>query len=152
AYPSLELRMPELALERAISVAREGPPARALPLLDSLARAWPPARFTLAEVQFFAGELDSAHVNYERVAAVPEDDDAATALDRMYLLEEAPYSPVRPMLAQIEYERWRGHAPTALALSDSLWRMQAPHGEYAARAGLELAALRMEAGDPRGAL
>jgi len=152
AYPSLEARMPELTLERAMSVAREGPPARALPLLDSLASLWPPARFMLAEVQFFAGELDSAHANYERVAAVPDDENAAAALERMYLLEESPNSPARTMLAQIEYERWRDRDPVALALADSLWRMQAPHGEYAARAGLELAAMRMEAGDARGAL
>src|SRR5204862_7234064 len=60
ANPTLEQRMPELTLERAMAVAREGPPARALPLLDSLARAWPPARFLLAEVQFFSGQMDSA--------------------------------------------------------------------------------------------
>jgi hypothetical protein len=126
--------MPELTLERAMSVAREGPPARALPLLDSLAKAWPPARFTLAEVQFFAGQLDSAHANYERVAAVPGDDDAAAALDRMYLLEESPSSPVRAMLAQIEYERWRNRDAVALTLADSLWRAQAPRGARA-RAG-----------------
>jgi tetratricopeptide (TPR) repeat protein len=152
ANPSLEQRMPELALERAMAIAREGPPARALPLLDSLAHTWPSARFMLAEVQFFAGELDSAHANYDRVAAVPEDEHAAEALDRMYLLEEAPDSPLRPLLAQIAYERWRGETARATALADSLWRMQAPHGEYAARAGLALASLKLEAGDARGAL
>src|SRR5262249_2210417 len=152
ANPSLEQRMPELTLERAIAIAREGPPARALPLLDSLAQVWSPARFTLAEVQFFAGELDSAHANYERVAASPDDDDAAAALDRMYLLDEPPASAVRRLLAQIEYERWRDRDAIAMALAASLWRRQAPHGEYAARAGLALAALRMEAGDARGAL
>lgn len=152
ANPSLEQRSPELALERAMAIAREGPPARALPLLDSLARAWPSARFMLAEAQFFAGELDSAHANYDRVAAVPENEHAAEALDRMYLLEESPDSPLRPLLAQIAYERWRGATSRALALTDSLWRMQAPHGDYAARAGLMLATLRMEVGDARGAL
>jgi tetratricopeptide (TPR) repeat protein len=152
ANPSLEQRMPELALERAMAIAREGPPARALPLLDSLAKAWPPARFMLAEVQFFAGEMDSAHANYDRVAAVSEDEHAAEALDRMYLLEESPDSELRPLLAQIAYERWRGANARAMALTDSLWRMQAPHGEYAARAGLTLASLRLEAGNARGAL
>jgi predicted negative regulator of RcsB-dependent stress response len=106
----------------------------------------------LAEAQFFAGELDSAHANYDRVAAVPEDEHAAEALDRMYLLEESPASPLRPMLAQIAYERWRGANAVALALVDSLWRMQAPRGDFAARAGLTLASLRLEAGDARGAL
>jgi len=37
-------------------------------------------------------------------------------------------------------------------LADSLWRLQAPRGDYAARAGLELAALKLEAGDPHAAL
>ena len=152
ANPSLEQRSPELALERAMAIAREGPPARALPLLDSLAKTWPPARFMLAEAQFFSGQLDSAHANYDRVAAVPEDEHAAEALDRMYLLEESPESPLRPVLAQIEYERWRGANARAMALADTLWRLQAPHGEYAARAGLTLATLKLEAGDARGAL
>ena len=152
ANPSLEQRMPELSLERAMAIAREGPPARALPLLDSLTKSWPQARFVLAEVQFFAGELDSAHANYDRIAAVPGDENAADALERMYLLEEQPTSPVRAVLAQIEYERWRGGKARALALADTLWRAVAPHGDYAARAGLTLASLRLEAGDAKGAL
>jgi tetratricopeptide (TPR) repeat protein len=152
ANPSLEQRMPELSLERAMAIAREGPPARALPLLDSLVKTWPQARFMLAEVQFFAGQLDSAHANYERIAAVPEDENAADALDRMYLLEETPSSAVRFVLAQIEYERWRGGNARAMAIADTLWRNVAPHGDYAARAGLTLAALKMAAGDAKGAL
>ncbi len=152
ANPALERRMPELTLERASGLAREGALAEALPLLDSLARSWPAARFTLAEVQFFAGELDSAHANYDLVAAQPEDPDAAQALDRMYLLEDMPASPLRPMLGVIAFERWRGGRAAATALADSLWRRQSPRGEYAAHAGLELAALRAEAGDLRGAL
>jgi tetratricopeptide (TPR) repeat protein len=150
--PTLEQRMPELTLERAMAIAREGPPARAIPLFDSLAKAWPPARYMLAEVQFFAGEMDSAHANYDRVAAVPEDEHAADALDRMYLLEESPQSPQRYVLAQIAYERWRGANPRATVLADSLWRFVQPHGDYAARAGLTLASLKMEAGDAKGAL
>jgi tetratricopeptide (TPR) repeat protein len=152
ANPVLGQRMPELTLERAMAVAREGPPARAIPLLDSLAKAWPPARFMLAEVQFFAGQMDSAHANYDRVAAVPEDEHAADALDRMYLLEEAPQSPQRDALAQIAYERWRGSNARALVLADSLWKLLQPHGDYAARTGLTLASLRLETGDAKGAL
>ena len=152
ANPALESRMPELTLERAMAIAREGPPARALPLLDSLAKAWPPARFMLAEAQFFAGELDSAHANYDRVAAVPADEHAADALDRMYLLEESPESLLRPVLGLIAYERWRGANARAMALADSVWKLEAPHGGYAARAGLTLASLRLEAGDAKGAL
>ena len=152
ANPVLERRMPELRIEHALGLAREGTLALALPLLDSLTQAWPAARFMLAEVQFFAGELDSAQANYNRVADQPNDPDAAAALERMYLLEESPDSPLRPMLGQIAYERWRGHRAAATLLADSLWRTQAPHGPYAARAGLELASLYLEANDARGAL
>ena len=152
ANPALEQRMPELTLERALGFAREGAFAQALPLLDSLTHAWPAARFMLAEVQFFAGELDSAQSNYDRIAAVPSDPDAAAALERMYLLEEAPHSPARLLLGQIAFERWRGRRNAAVTLAESLWRAQAPRGEYAARAGLELASLRMDANDARGAL
>jgi len=152
ANPALEPRMPELTLERAMAIAREGPPARALPLLDSLAKAWPPARFMLAEAQFFSGELDSAHANYDRVAEVPENEHAADALDRMYLLEESPESLLRPVFGLIAYERWRGANARATVLADSVWKLEAPHGEYAARAGLTLASLKLDAGDARGAL
>ena len=152
ANPGLEDRLPELALERVLGVVREGDPARALPVLDSLTRAWPAARFMLAETQFFAGELDSAHANYGRVAEHPEDPDAPLALDRLYLLEEAPRSPLRVSFGRLAFERWRGARGNALRLADSLWRMQAPRGDFAARAGLELAALRVEEGDVRAAL
>lgn len=152
ANPTLERRMPELALERALGMAREGQLAAAVPILDSLTRVLPSARFMLAEVQFFAGALDSAQANYDRVAALPSDPDAAAALDRLYLLEEAPASPARALLGQIAFERWRSKRSAATALADSLWRTLAPRADYAARAGLELASLRMEAGDARGAL
>jgi TolA-binding protein len=152
ANPMLEQRMPELRLEHALGLAREGAIAQALPLLDSLNRTWPPARFMLAELQFFSGDLDSAAANYTRVADDPNDADAAAALDRLYLLEEAPASPLRPMLGLIAFERWRGHRAAATQLADSLWRMQAPHGAFAARAGLDLAELKTEANDVRGAL
>jgi thioredoxin-like negative regulator of GroEL len=150
--PSLERRMPELTLERAAGLAREGQLDAARPLLDSLVRIWPAARFMRAEFEFFAGEMDSAQAHYDSVAANSDDPDAATALDRIYLLEESPKSPVRPMLGKIAYERWRNHRAAALTLADSLWRTQRPRGEYAAHAGLELAAIRAESGDLRGAL
>jgi tetratricopeptide (TPR) repeat protein len=152
ANPTLEQRLPELRLEHALGLAREGALPQALPMLDSLDRTWAPAKFMLAELQFFSGNLDSAAANYTRVADNPNDPDAAAALDRLYLLEEAPGSPLRPMLGLIAYERWRGRRAAATLLADSLWRMQAPHGAYAARAGLELAELKTEANDVRGAL
>lgn len=152
ANPGLEQLMPELALEQALGAAREGDLARSLPLLDTLTRRWPPARFMLAEVQFFAGQLDSAYANFDRVAKRPEDPNAGAALDRLYLLEEHPKSELRPLLGRIAFERWRGGRPAAIKLADSLWRLQAPRGEYAAHAGIELAELRLESGDARGAL
>lgn len=150
--PALERRMPELTLERAAGLAREGQLAAARPLLDSLAQHLPQARFLRAEFEFFAGELDSAAAHYNTVVENANDPDAATALDRIYLLEEYPKSSVRPMLGAIAYERWRGRRSAAIVLADSLWRMQKPRGDYAAHAGLELAALRLEAGDARAAL
>jgi tetratricopeptide (TPR) repeat protein len=152
ANPALERRLPDLALERAASLAREGRLAEARPLVDSLAGVWAPARFLRAEFEFFAGELDSALVHYNAIAERSDDPDAATALDRMYLIEESPRARVRPMLGAIAYERWRGRTTAALALADSLWRLQGPRGEYAAHAALEAATLRLESGDARGAL
>ena len=149
ANPALERRLPDLALERATSLARDGHLSAARVLADSLALVWSPARFMRAEFEFFAGALDSALVHYTQVADRSDDPDAATALDRMYLLEEAPQSKVRPLLGQLAYERWRGRRPAALVLADSLWRMQAPHREYAAHAALEAAELRLETGDAR---
>jgi len=152
ANPGIERRMPELALERGLAFVREGDLGRGVPLLDSLAGTWPAARFMLAEVQFFSGELDSAHANYERVAARPDDPDAAAALERLYLLEEHPGSETLRRLGRIAHARWSGDRTAATRLADSLWRSQAPQGEYAAEAGIALAELRMEAGDARGAL
>ncbi len=152
ANPGLERRMPELVLERALGSAREGDLAHAIPVLDSLARVWPSARFMLAETQFFAGEMDSAHANYERVTARVDNADAGSALDRLFLLEEHPRSEPLHVLGRIAFERWRGQRATATRLADSLWRAQAPSGPYAAQAGLELAGLKLDAGDARGAL
>ena len=152
ANPGLERRMPELLLERALGSAREGDLAGAVSVLDSLAGVWPQARFMLAETQFFAGSFDSAHANYDRVAKRANDPDAGSALERLFLLEEHPGSAPLGTLAHIAFERWRGERTTATRLADSLWQAQAPDGPYAARAGLELAALRLEAGDARGAL
>lgn len=152
ANPALERRLPDLALERAAALAREGRLAEARPLVDSLAGVWAPARFLRAEFEFFAGALDSALVHYNAIAERSDDPDAATALDRLYLLEESPRANARPMLGAIAYERWRGRPAAAQVLADSLWRMQGPRGEYAAHAALEAATLRLEAGDARGAL
>jgi predicted negative regulator of RcsB-dependent stress response len=106
----------------------------------------------LAETQFYAGAMDSAHANFDRVAKRAEDPDAGSALDRLFLLEEHPGSAPLTLLGRIAYERWRGERATALRLADSLWHAQAPTGPYAAQAGIELAELKLEGGDARGAL
>jgi len=152
ANPGLERRMPELVLERALGSAREGDLPHAIALMDSLAHTWPAARFMLAEAQFFAGAMDSAHANYDRVAKRADDPDAGPALDRLFLLEEHPGSAPLTLLGRIAFERWRGQRATALRLADSLWQAQAPGGPYAAQAGLELAGLKLDSGDARGAL
>jgi len=143
---------PELALERAWAQLREGPPAAVVPALDSLARLFPPARFPLAEAQFFAGRLDSALANYQRAAKDPLAPDAVAALERTYLLEEKPGDPALPALGAILYERWRGEPARALRLADSLMASLPADSPYRAHAALQLGGLRGEAGDWRGAL
>ena len=150
--PELARRVPQVALEQALVTLREGPPARAVPALDSLAATWKGARFPLAEAQFFAGRLDSARANYTRVSADPQDPDAAAALERLYLIEEAPDSPALAALERVAWERWRHERGAARALADSLARALPPSAPYAAQARLQLANLDVEAGDVQAAL
>jgi tetratricopeptide (TPR) repeat protein len=152
ADPSLARRLPELSLEKALAMARAGDLVGALALTDSLVPMLPSAQFTRAELLFFSGALDSAQAQYTRVAGRPTDDRAADALERLYLLEEAPDSPLRTRLGRLAWLRWRGSRAEATALADTLWRAQSPRGEYAAHCALELAELRREGGDLRGAL
>jgi tetratricopeptide (TPR) repeat protein len=152
ANPGLEQRMPELVLERALASAREGDLAGAIPVLDSLVGAWPAARFMLAETQFFAGQMDSAHANHTRVSKRADGPDANASLDRLYLLEEHPRSSALPAIGRLSFERWRGQRAVALKLADSLWRAQQPNEPYVAYAGIALAEMKLEAGDARGAL
>lgn len=143
---------PELVLERGWAQLREGPPASAVPLLDSLARAWPPALFALAEAEFFSGAMDSALVHY-RAAALREDSpDAVPALERTYLIEERPSDPALRAMGELAYERWRGGAVRANRVADSLWRTLPTTSPYRVHAAMELADLRLEAKDPAGAL
>lgn len=143
---------PELALERAWAQLRDGPPADVVPALDSLARLFPPARFPLAEAQFFAGRLDSALANYRRVALDPLSSNAVPALERTYLLEERPGDDALLALGSIAYERWRGEGARALRLADSLARALPADSPFRAQAALQLAELRAEAKDWTGAL
>lgn len=143
---------PRLALERALDAARASGPARAVPALDSLARTWAPARFALAEAQFWAGQLDSAHANYLRAAEQTDSPDALVAIDRAYLLEESPGSPVLTALGTIAWARWRGDRVRERALADSLWRSLAPSAPLYAHAALAAHDACAEAGDWSAAL
>ena len=143
---------PELALERAWAQLRDGPPADVVPALDSLARLFPPARFPLAEAQFFAGQLDSALANYRRAALDPLSPTAVAALERTYLLEERPGDDALRAFGKIAYERWRGEEARALRAADSLARALPSGSPFRAQAALQLAELRGETNDWAGAL
>jgi hypothetical protein len=145
-------RSPELALERAYDLAREGPPERALPALDSLALAWPPGRFPLAEAQFWAGHTDSALANYRRASEDTDSPDAMAALDRVYLIEERPGADELRALGAIAWERWRGDAVRARTLADSLWGALPNTSHFYAAAAMEAYAARAAAGDWRATL
>jgi tetratricopeptide (TPR) repeat protein len=143
---------PDLELERLLGVLRDGPPERALPGLDSLARAWSGARFMRAEALFFAGELDSAATAYARAAEDASSDDAMTALDRAYQLEDDPGSPALHALGAVAYARWRGDAARARALSDSLWEALPRSSRSWAHAGMLASDVRADARDWHAAL
>ncbi len=143
---------PRLALERALDTARASDPSRAVPALDSLARAWAPARFALAEAQFWSGRLDSALANYLRAAEQTDSPDALAAIDRAYLLEESPGSPVLPALGTIAWARWRGDRVRERALADSLWRSLAPSAPLYAHVAMAAHDAYADAGDWSAAL
>ncbi len=150
--PSLVQSAPELCLESLLGDLREQSSPRTVASLDSLTLRWSPARFSLAEAQFFTGAVDSALANYGRVANDSHHPQAGAAFERLYLLEEAPSSPAMTVLGRIEWERWRGQAAKARALADSLHRSTPLSDPLGARAALALAELRLEGNDPGGAL
>jgi tetratricopeptide (TPR) repeat protein len=145
-------RSPELLQEAALGRLREGPPERALGVLDSLSQRWPPARFAFAEAQFFAAHFDSALAAYQRIAADPEAPDAGAALERTYLLEEQPGARELHGIATLAWQRWRGDTASATRVADSLFRATPVHSHYAATIALQLAELRAGAGNWAGAL
>jgi hypothetical protein len=145
-------RSPELLQEAALGRLREGPPERALGVLDSLSQRWPPARFAFAEAQFFAAHFDSALAAYQRIAADPEAPDAGAALERTYLLEEQPGAHELRGIATLAWQRWRGDTASAARVADSLFRVTPVHSHYAATIALQLAELRADAGDWKAAL
>jgi len=150
--PRLPTDIPELRLETLLGDLRESASPRVLASLDSLASRWSPARFTLAEAQFFAGSVDSALANYGRVTSDPRHPQAGAAFERLYLIEEAPTSPAVRTLGRIAWERWRGQSARARTLADSLYQALPLNGPLGARAALEAAELKFDNGDLRGAL
>ncbi len=142
---------PELALEGALNELREGPPARALPILERAAHGSLEGVFRYAEALFFAGLPDSAAALYGLVARDAKGAYTGQALERLFLIEDADPPAALPAVGRMAYESWRGETKRAAALAESLYR-GVPHGALWAHAALALAEHRERDGDPRGAL
>lgn len=143
--------VPELALEGALTELREGPPARALPVLERAAIGSPEGVFRYAEALFFAGMPDSAMAIYRLVSHDPKSPYTAPALERLFLIEDADPQSALPALGLMAYEAWRGEARRSTVLADSLFRTL-PRGPLWAHAALALAGQRDRDGDGPGAL
>jgi thioredoxin-like negative regulator of GroEL len=144
--------IPEIALEHALGLMREGPPERALQALATLADKVPEARFRYAEALFFSGQPESAAVSYKTVADDPGGAHAGASLERLYLIEDAKGSRGGLIaFGRLAYEQWRGETKRALALADSL-HQSLDRGPLWAQASLQLAALQEAAGDGKAAL
>jgi tetratricopeptide (TPR) repeat protein len=142
---------PELALEGALNELREGPPARALPVLEQAAHGSPEGVFRYAEGLFFAGMADSAAALYALISHDPKSPFTGPAFERLYLIEDADPRTALPALGRMAYETWRGEPKRAAVLADSLYRAL-PRGPLWAYAALALAGHRDETGDASGAL
>ena len=142
---------PELALEGALNELREGPPERALPILEKAAIGSVEGVFRYAEALFFAGMPDSALNLYTLVSRDPKSPYTGAALERLFLIEDADPQSALPALGRMAYETWRGEPRPATALAESLYRAL-PRGALWAHAALTLAGFRERAGNPAGAL
>jgi tetratricopeptide (TPR) repeat protein len=142
---------PELNLEGALNELREGPPERALPMLEKAAIGSAEGVFRYAEALFFAGLPDSAMALYGLVSRDPKSPYTGPALERLFLLEDADPRSALPALGRMSYEAWRGEPKRAAALADSLYR-GLPRGPLWAHAALALAAHRERSGDGTAAL
>jgi hypothetical protein len=143
--------VPGLALEGALNELREGPPARALPVLEKVAIGSPEGVFRYAEALFFAGMPDSAMRLYDIISRDPKSPYTAPALERLFLIEDADPQSALPALGEMAYETWRGETRRATALAESLYR-SLPRGALWATAALELATYRDRSGDEALAL
>ena len=142
---------PELALEGALNELRDGPPARALAVLERAAIGSPEGVFRYAEALFFAGMPDSAMALYRLVSHDPKSPYTAPALERLFLIEDAEPQAALPALGRMAYETWRGEQKRATALAESLYH-GLPRGPLWAHAALALAGQRDRDGDGEGAL
>jgi thioredoxin-like negative regulator of GroEL len=140
-----------LEAEQALADLRDGPPERALPALKAAAPGSSDAAFRYAEALFFAGQPDSALPWYQKVSELPAHPNAGASLERIYLIEDAMPRAALPAFGRVAYETWRGDPRRAGALADSLYRTMS-RGPLWAQAAMQLAALRVTLGDPRGAL
>jgi Tfp pilus assembly protein PilF len=136
----------DLALERALTELRDGPPERALPALEKMATQSPEGAFDYAEGLFFAGNTDSALAQYRRIGDDPNGIAAGAALQRVYLIEDADPKSALPEVAHACYESWRGNHRAAAAIADSLYR-RLPRRALWANTALMLSDERAEAGD-----
>jgi len=141
----------QLQAEQALADLRDGPPERALPALKTAAPGSSDGAFRYAEALFFAGQPDSALPWYQKVADLPAHPKAGASLERIYLIEDASPREALPAFGRVAYETWRGDNKRAAALADSLYRVMS-RGPLWAQAAMQLAALRVALGDPRGAL
>ena len=142
---------PGLALEGALNELREGPPARALGVLEKAAIGSQEGVFRYAEALFFAGMPDSAMALYQLVSRDPKSPYTAPALERLFLIEDANPQSALPALGAMAYETWRGEPKRAAALAESLYGAL-PRGALWATAALELATYRDAQGDAASAL
>jgi tetratricopeptide (TPR) repeat protein len=142
---------PELALEGALNELREGPPERALAMLERAAHGSPEGVFRYAEALYFAGMADSAAALYRLLSSNPASPFTGPALERLFLIEDADPRTALPGLGRMAYESWRGEPKRAAVLAESLYRA-IPRGPLWAHAALALAAQRDQAGDGPGAL
>lgn len=140
---------PDFEMERLLADLRDGPPARVLERLRTLAETSPEAMFRFAEALFFAGETDSAHAWYTRAAAEPASPSAGAAFERLYLLEEPSAASALAAFGRVAYAEWRGDRTAFLVLADSLYRVL-PRGPAWAEAALLTASARDN--DARAAL
>ncbi|MBI1798089.1 MAG: hypothetical protein HYR73_00180 [Candidatus Eisenbacteria bacterium] len=141
----------DLALERALTDLRDGPPARALPVLKIAAAGSEDGAFQYAEALFFDGQCDSARGAYQKIAEDPHGGRTGAALERLFLIEDADPKSALTAFGRAAYAEWRGNTREAAAIAESLFAAL-PRGALWAQTAILLARQRDAAGEPRAAL